>query len=38
MIELKVKVRNYFSYHYKFTHVLLPLAAMTKPKCKDLRV
>lgn len=38
MIELKIKVRNDFSYHSKFTLVLLPLAAMTKAKYKELRV
>lgn len=38
MIELKIKVGNYFSYHTKFTFVILPLAATTKPKYKDLRV
>lgn len=38
MTELKIKLGNYFSYHSKVTLVLLPLAAMTKPKYKDLRV
>lgn len=32
MIEVKIKVRNYLSYCSKFTFVLLPLTAMTKPK------